>query len=376
MKWALLLLLATHGLMHLLGFVKEFNLAAVPAISGQTIFPLSKSISSITGILWIVVGAAFLTAAICYLAHKPWWLPAFVAIILSQALIVLYWKDARWGTVANLLVLLPALVAFAEWKFTKSVNAEVDILLSPPSSQQATITEKSIAHLPQPVQNWLRSSGAIGKETVQFMRLKQKGLMRLKPESNTWVEGSSRQYFRWDEPSFIWQVKMNMMPLVPVTGRDRIVDGKAAMNIKAFSLVDMVNEQDNEKLNQSALQRILSEICWNPSAALSPFIQWETINDSSAKAIMNYKGIKGEAMFVFTGSGDLKACLANRYKDSHSAAQLERWEVNTKRYGVLDGIRMPVESEVTWKLKEGDFTWFKLVITELEYNKAERYANE
>jgi hypothetical protein len=30
---------------------------------------------------------------------------------------------------------------------------------------------------------------------------------------------------------------------------------------------------------------------------------------------------------------------------------------------------MPVKSEVTWKLKSGDYTWYKLEITEIEYNK-------
>lgn len=377
MKWALCLLLAVHGLIHLLGFVKEFNLATVTGFSPQTIIPLSKPASLFTGVLWGLTCAAFLTTAAVFLLHKTWWwMPAFAAVLLSQALIVLYWKDAKWGTIANLLVFLPALVSFAEWRFTKGVNEEVDHLLSAPVASSSIITKENIAHLPLPVQKWLSASGVVGKQSVQFVRLKQKGLMRLKPESNTWVEGTAEQYFRWDEPSFIWQVKMNMMPLVPVKGRDRIVDGKAAMTIKAFSLFNIVNESGNQKLNKSALQRILSESCWNPSAAVSPFIKWETISENSARATMTYKGVSGDVTFVFSENGNLKACQADRYKDSNDSAQLEKWEVVTKRYGVLDGIRMPVESEVTWKLKEGDFTWYKLVINELEYDKPERYSHD
>jgi hypothetical protein len=31
-------------------------------------------------------------------------------------------------------------------------------------------------------------------------------------------------------------------------------------------------------------------------------------------------------------------------------------------------MRIAAKSDVTWKLKSGDFTWFKVNITELDYN--------
>ena len=91
---------------------------------------------------------------------------------------------------------------------------------------------------------------------------------------------------------------------------------------------------------------------------------------------MTYQGVCGEVTFVFAPNGDLKACRADRYKDSEANAKLERWEVETKRYSVFNGIRVPVESEVTWHLMEGDFTWFKLMITELDYHKPERFSHD
>jgi hypothetical protein len=29
---------------------------------------------------------------------------------------------------------------------------------------------------------------------------------------------------------------------------------------------------------------------------------------------------------------------------------------------------MPVKSEATWRLKDGDFTWYKLQITDIRFN--------
>ena len=124
------------------------------------------------------------------------------------------------------------------------------------------------------------------------------------------------------------------------------------------------------------MQRLLAEICWTPSAALSPLIQWEAVNDTTAKATMRFDGVSGTVSFRFNKEGEVIACTADRYKDSNDAAQLEKWEVVNTRYGVLGGIRMPVESAATWKLKDGDFTWYKLVITEIEYNNPQRYTND
>jgi len=376
MKWALVFILAIHGLIHLMGFVREFNLATISGFSGETMIPLSKPVSTISGALWLAACATFLATAIGFLLHRDWWMPGLAAVLVSQALIVLYWKDAKWGTIANILVLLPVLVSLAEWKFTKSVNKEIDTFLSEPISANTMITQERLSGLPVPVQKWLRRSGILGKEMTQSVRLKQKGLMRLKPESNNWVEASAVQYFRWDKPAFIWKVKMNMMPLVPVTGRDRLENGKAAMQIKAFSLIPIVNQTDAPKLNESAAQRLLSEICWSPFAALHPSIAWEAIDETTARATIHLNDVSGTVMFRFTEEGDLVACQADRYKDSDEKAKREKWEVINTRYGVLNGIRMPLESEVTWKLKDGDFTWFKIIITDIEYNTPKRFEDE
>ncbi len=52
---------------------------------------------------------------------------------------------------------------------------------------------------------------------------------------------------------------------------------------------------------------------------------------------------------------------------------LEKWIVTTKETGALNGIKIPVKSEVTWKIKTGDFIGYKLEITEIEYNKPQLY---
>jgi len=40
------------------------------------------------------------------------------------------WSDAKFGTVANILILIPAVLAFGEWSFLKTSQAEMHSLFS------------------------------------------------------------------------------------------------------------------------------------------------------------------------------------------------------------------------------------------------------
>jgi hypothetical protein len=54
---------------------------------------------------------------------------------------------------------------------------------------------------------------------------------------------------------------------------------------------------------------------------------------------------------------------------------LEKWHIESKEFRLFEGIRIPGKSEVTWKLKSGDFTWLKLELLNVEYNKQDRFKN-
>ena len=84
---------------------------------------------------------------------------------------------------------------------------------------------------------------------------------------------------------------------------------------------------------------------------------------------MTYNGVSGSVVFYFNVLGYMTGCCANRYKGGGKEATLEKWVVNSKGYEEMNGIKMPVRSEATWKLKNGDYTWYKLEITDIQFNK-------
>jgi hypothetical protein len=68
---------------------------------------LTLEISKIAGVIWTLVTALFLFTAIIYLFKiEWWWILLIVSCTLSQILIVGYWKDAKFGTIANILLII------------------------------------------------------------------------------------------------------------------------------------------------------------------------------------------------------------------------------------------------------------------------------
>ncbi len=362
MKWILFFLVIIHAVIHLLGFLKAFGFAEINQ--------LTQNISKPIGILWLIALILFLIAAIQFISnHDLWWITALAAVILSQVLIILFWQDAKFGTITNIIILLVAIVSFADWSFNRDVKNEIaEMLAQNPIAPKEILSEEKISSLPPIVQKWLRNSSAVGKEMIHTVRLKQKGQMKMKPEQEKWYEANAEQYFTVDNPAFIWKVKVDMMPLVFFTGRDKFSDGKGNMLIKVLSLFNVVNASDNEKINQGTLQRYLGETIWFPTAVVSPYIKWEEIDSLSAKATMTYKGTTGSAVFTFNENGDFVKFSAMRYMGSEENSQLKEWIITLSDYKIYNGIKIPVKGEATWKRDEGDFTWYKLEVFDVEYD--------
>src|SRR6476620_524666 len=113
-RFLFLFILALHCLIHLIGFFNAWKLYTVKGFSGFTGLALSETGVKVAGVLWFVSCILFVLASLTYGLHKEWWWAvAFGAILLSQLLIFLYWKDVKAGTIVNIVILIVAIGAAA-----------------------------------------------------------------------------------------------------------------------------------------------------------------------------------------------------------------------------------------------------------------------
>lgn len=365
MKTLFVFLLVVHGAIHLLGLTKSYD---VPVLNYKLVqHSQLRNLGLSLRHLWWIDCFLFWGIAVVFLLNKNWWwMPAIAAIIVSQFLIFNYWKEAHWGTVLNLIILCVVTIAAAGWNFSRKTDKEIQQLLAEASKQQLAVTNQTIQTLPYPVKNWLQHSGALNRHAPYAVQVQQSGVIRQKQDQRKWNKMNAVQYSGITTPGFVWKMEMNIMPLVKLSGRDKWMNGKGAMDMKLLSLFS-VAKGSGEKIDQSALQRWLAEICWLPQAALSKYISWATVDSVSAKATLTYMGVSGSVLFLFDSNGNITGCKAKRYMENEKDAILQEWEVQCSDYVSFDGISVPTKSEVTWKLPEGDFTWYRFQVKGIKY---------
>jgi hypothetical protein len=373
MRAALVLFIALHAGLHLLGFLKPWNLASLPQLTGRTVIPISDAMGRAIGVLWLLATVTLLVvAALLATRNELWWLAGIGGVGLSQALIVLQWPDAKLGTVANLLIAIAVVVATATHRFKGEVNDEVrGVLAAGTRGDRALVRAVDLKPLPPPVRAWLVRSGVVGKARARTVRLRQRGEMRTSPEQ-AWMPARAEQYFTIDPPAFVWSVDVTMFHVIPVVGRDSYLGGRGHMLIKAASLVNVV-DATGPKIDQGTLLRYLAEIMWFPSAALSRHITWQAVDRSTARATLSYGGVSASALFVFDEHGRCSGLRAKRYMGSGDAATLEEWAGTTSRWRVVRGVEIPVSGEVIWQLGAGDFSYYRWEIDDVEYDVSAPY---
>ncbi len=278
-------------------------------------------------------------------------------------------KIIKWFFCVLLILVVTTviLVNISSIMFVRNVNKEVEKLLSGiQNTEDEIVTERDLEGLPAPVQKWLKNAGVLGEKKMLTVRLKQKGMFKTK-KGQSWMPFEAEQYYTTEKPGFIWYTTMKPSPFIFIKGKDIYYKGKGNMVIKFMSLIKVADESGYE-INQGEMVRYLNEIMWFPTAALSDYISWEPINQNSARATIEYKGLRASAVYYFNDNGDLVNFAAQRYGEFNGEFRKERWETPIKSYQEFNGIRIPVSGEGVWKLASGDFTYIKVEIVDIAYN--------
>jgi hypothetical protein len=292
---------------------------------------------------------------------------ASAAILLSQALIIHAWKDAWAGTIPNVILLMIVVVSAGTVHFSRMAREEgVGLFEAARQQPVLTATEERLATLPPVVRTWLIESGALARGPIRTVRLKQRGTMRTEP-AGPWMPVHADQVFTLNPPGFVWSARIEAFPLIDLVGRDMYAGGKGNMLIKVLSLIPIADSW-GEEIDQGTMVRWLAEIAWFPTAALSPLIRWEEAGLRAARATMSYNGTTASGVFSFNEKGELTGFEALRYGEFDGKYRLEPWSIAMSGNKARDGVVIPCSSTVTWRLSEGDFTWFTLEITDVQYN--------
>ncbi len=355
-RYGLVFIIFLHGLIHLMGFAKAFQY-------GQ-ITQLTKDISKPAGALWLLAALMFVVSAGLLLLRKEWWPVGMIAVLLSQALIFTAWQDAKFGSIANAIVLLAAVLAFGAWRFESSYKKDVqEALARSQSAENALIAESDIQHLPDPVQQYLRYAGVLNKPKVRSMKITFAGQMR--DRGKDYFPFQSEQYNFFDVPTRLFFMKAKMFG-VTVPGYHAYKNGVATMQIKLFGLFPIIDNK-GDVMNKAETVTVFNDMClMAPATLIDKSIRWEAIDSSSAKAVFTCNSISISATLYFNEAGQ----LTNFVSDDRYAIDMKQYRFSTpvRDYKNFNGYNVMSYGETIWHYPEGEFVYGKFDLKNIEYN--------
>jgi hypothetical protein len=276
------------------------------------------------------------------------------------------------------LVLMVSVVIAVEIfsrNFINTFKQKVSKLFSSQSiAEQSVVTEDDIIHLPEPVQRYLRYSGIIGTRRMAFVRLRQIGAMRPKPDGK-WFPLRAEEYYTVGNPGFVWKGRMAIAPLISATAQDMYLNGQGNMHVKLMSAITMVNGK-GKQMAEASLMRYFNEMQWFPSSLVSANVTWEAIDDNSACSTLTDRGMSVSATFYFDNEGKITNFVAERGRSTDDGQLVHtKWSTPISEYRTYgNGLRLPSKGEAIWHLDSGDYSYIKLEITDVEYDNPTLYS--
>lgn len=361
MRFALAVFILLHGLIHLLGPAKAFGWADVSQ--------LRAPISPAAGLLWLAAAVLLIAAATGLVLRAPWWwYPILPGVLLSQGLIVTAWGDAKFGTLANVIIAIPLLVAALDARpssFRSRFEHDRNALLAGATLAAPLVTEADLAPLPPLMQAYLRRMGAVGRARVRNLRVTFKAQMRSSATA-PWMQATATQYEFFDRPARLFHMNASRAGM-PLDVFHRYVDGAATFQVRIAGLIPMVDKRGAEITNDETVTLMNDALVMAPAAVLNLPFTFETIGKRALRATFHNAGFTVSAVLTFDDAGDLVG-FASTDRAHGREGGAATWSTPISGYRQVDGIRIGALGDANWIEPSGEWTYGHFEITSIAYN--------
>ena len=220
---------------------------------------------------------------------------------------------------------------------------------------------------PKPVRRYLRWAIPEGAEPVRLARIRWRGEFRMRPGAK-WAPFSAYQEYSLRPPGFVWDARIHLFPGMTARVRDGYLAGAGTVSGRLGGVFPLAHAGGPPEIAQSALARWLGEAVWFPTALLpGGAVTWQTIDDTSARALVVDCEVRAEGEFRFGPSGEVFSVRAIRFRDVGGQPVATPFEGRFGSYTSNDGFHIPREAEAAWLLEDGAFVYWRGRVAEVEY---------
>lgn len=160
-----------------------------------------------------------------------------------------------------------------------------------------------------------------------------------------------------------------MAPFISVRVVDMYKNGRGSLRAKLFSTIAVAEEGPGYEINSGELTRYLAEAVWFPTALLpGEGVKWTAIDDQSARATIASGGTSASLLFYFNDSNEVDRVFAEkRYRAIDDTFEPTPWTGRFRNYQRRNGMLIPIDGEVEWNLPDGDLSYWRGHLDEIEH---------
>jgi len=276
------------------------------------------------------------------------------------------------GLGLTVMIAIALLFGSSHWQSaTKEMHRNLDAARIAIGIKKYSPTE--LIGLPEPVQKYFRTVLKDGQPMVLAVSIEHSGTFNMSETGEQWKPFTSTQRVITQRPGFDWEGRIEMMPGLTVRVHDAYIAGKGILHASLFGLLSLVNMRDTPEMAQGELMRFFAEAAWYPTALLpSQGVNWEAVNDTSAKATMKDGETTLIMLFRFNEKGLIESVRAEaRGRTVEGKVVPTPWEGRWESYETRNGMLVPVSGEVAWIIPEGPKPYWRGRITKLSYELAQ-----
>lgn len=368
-RWAVVAVLAIHGLIHVLGAVKGFGWSAVSQ--------LEEPISPRGGLIWMLAAVLVLTCAGFLAAGAPtwWWALALGAAVVSEIAIGTSWSDAKVGTVVNLVLVLAAGYGFAgegPSSFHAQYRERATSAVAEADPSPPTVSDADLVDLPLSLADYIRRSGAVGRPRVVSFRADFHGRIRSGPDAG-WMPFTGQQVNTYGpRPQRIFLMDATRSG-IPVTVLHVFCDSSATMNVKLLSLFTVLDASGPEMDRGETVTVFNDLVVMAPGAIIDAHVTWEVVDDLHVRGAFTDGGETVSATLTFNAEHDLIDFVSDdrtRASADGKTFTARRWSTPLAGYHEIDGHRVMAGGEGVWHAEGSKraFTYLELNLDSIAYN--------
>jgi hypothetical protein len=243
--------------------------------------------------------------------------------------------------------------------------------LTPQSSSTEPLVydPQELENLPEPVKRYFETVLTPGQPMIVGMKASHTGYFSLSETEPKWVPFRSDQWSTMHPIGFDWDGRIRMAPGIKCFVHDAYIAGEGLLHATLLGLIPLAKLQGTPEVAQGELLRFLAEAAWYPTALLpSQGVSWEAINDRSAHASLTDGETTVTLEFRFDEDHLIEGIYTpSRYRTVHGKLSAMPWEGKIWNYERHDGMLIPIDGEIAWKLPEGTLPYWRGHVSKINY---------